>query len=221
MINLKNITKNFKTPDSQTQLYNWLNFTIDSGDFVAILGSSGSWKTTLLNMMSWLVNFDEWEIVVNNEKYSELSWDALTKFRWSNMSFIFQQFHLIPNLTVRENIELPIDINKIEQRFSVEEILKKVWLEEKIDSYPFNLSWWEQQRVAIARAFIGKTPILLADEPTGNLDDKNTKNIMEILTQLHKETWNTIVMITHDNEVAQYADKQYELTWNELKLLKH
>ncbi len=220
MIELKNITKKFVTPYAETQLYSGLNFKIESWDFIAILGSSWSWKTTLLNMMSGLVNFDDWELSVNDKKYSEMTWDTLTKFRWANMSFIFQQFHLIPNLSVRENIELPLDINKTKQRFSVEEILKKVWLQDKIDSYPFNLSGWEQQRVAIARAFISDTPILLADEPTGNLDETNSKNVMEILTDLHGETQNTIVLITHDLDVAKYANKQYELTWNSLKLLK-
>ncbi len=220
MIELKNIKKTFTTEESVTDLYKDLNFKIDSWDFIAILGSSGSWKTTLLNMISWLTDFDSWDIIINQKQFSKIKNDALTKFRWSNMSFIFQQFHLIPNLTVTENIELPLDINKIKARFSSEEILEKVWLKEKAHSYPFNLSGWEQQRVAIARAFIWNTPILLADEPTGNLDETNSKNIMKILTDLHKETNNTIILITHDLHVAQYADRQYELKNNTLQLIK-
>ena len=220
MIEIKNITKKFGSWKNENSLYTWLNFNVESWDFIAILWSSGSWKTTLLNMISWLTNFNSWEITINSQKYSQMSWDALTKFRWSNMSFIFQQFHLIPNLTVKENIELPLDINWSKKRFSVKKILKKVWLENKINSYPFNLSGWEQQRIAIARAFISDTPILLADEPTGNLDEKNSKNIMDILTSLHTETKNTIILITHDLEVAKYANKQYELKNNSLHLIK-
>ncbi len=219
MITLKNISKSFSTDWKKSSLYKDLNFSIQEWAFIAILWKSGCWKTTLLNMIAWLVWFDSWEISVNESNYSQLNNEQLTKFRWKNMSFIFQQFQLIPNLTVQENIELPLDINNIPSAYSVEEILKKVWLEDKIHSYIYNLSWWEQQRVAIARAFIWKTPILLADEPTGNLDEKNAINIMNILTDLHKETWNTIVMITHDTDIANFAQKTYELKNNTLHLV--
>ncbi len=219
MITLTNISKNFSNDWEATALYDELNFSIAEWEFIAILWKSWCGKTTLLNMISWLVWFDSWEITVNWTQYSKMTNEELTQFRWKNMSFVFQQFQLIPNLTVRENIELPLDINGNMMAYSVEEILKKVWLEDKIDSYIYNLSGWEQQRVAIARAFIGKTPILLADEPTGNLDQNNALNIMEILNDLHKETNNTIIMITHDKDIAQYAQKTYELKNNTLNLL--
>lgn len=219
MIQLTDITKSFTSETGKKNtLYNKLNFTIEEWDFIAILGKSGCGKTTLLNMISGLTSFDEWEITANNERYSTMKEDTLTQFRWKNMSFIFQQFHLIPNLNVEENIELPLDINHIPRRFTPDEILDKVWLEDKTDSYIYTLSGWEQQRVAIARAFIWKTPIILADEPTGNLDEKNAKNIMELLSSLHKETWVTIIMITHDTDIAGYASKTYELKNNILTL---
>lgn len=220
MIKLKNINKKYTIWEKENTLYKDLNFKIADWDFIAILWRSWSGKTTFLNMIAWLIWFDSWELTVKNTKYSELSIDELTKFRWENISFIFQSFHLIQNLTVSENIELPIDINKIEKRFSPSDILKKVWLEKKADVYPFTLSWWEQQRVAIARAFIWKTPILLADEPTWNIDEENATRIMKLLKKLHKETKNTIILITHDLSVAQYADKIYELNKNSLYPVK-
>lgn len=221
MIKFKNIEKKYKLWDKENTIYKDLNFKIKEWDFIAILWRSWSGKTTLLNMIAWLVSFDAWDLKVKDTNYSNLSTDQLTKFRWKNISFIFQQFHLIPNLTVTENIELPIDINKIEKRFSPGDILKKVWLEKKVNAYPFTLSWWEQQRVAIARAFIWKTPILLADEPTWNIDEENANKVMTLLTKLHKETKNTIVLITHDINIAKYADKAYELKNNSLYPVKN
>lgn len=220
MIKIEKLTKKYNWESKELYLYKNLDFEIKSWDFIAILWRSWSWKTSLLNMIAWIVWFDSWEIIINKNKLSKLSNDQLTKFRWKNMSFIFQQFHLIQNLTVKENIELAVDINNIKTRFTTEEILKKVWLEDKINSYPFNLSWWEQQRVAIARAFLWETPILLADEPTWNLDENNAKKIMEILTNMHKEAKNTIILITHDKKVASYANKAYEIKDRDLCEIK-
>lgn len=219
MIQIENITKKYIWENTQNTIYENLSFNIEQWDFVAIVWRSWSWKTSLLNIIAGLIDFDSGEVSVANEKYSQLSWDERTKFRWKNMSFIFQQFHLIPNLTVWENIELTLDINKIQSRFTVEEILEKIWLSDKKENYPFELSGWEQQRVAIARAFIWDTQLLLADEPTGNLDEKNAENIMKLLKDLHKETKNTIVLITHDMWVAKFANKTYRLENNTLNLI--
>lgn len=220
MIQLKKITKSFSKADNQNILYENMDFEVKSWEFIAIVWRSGSGKSTILNLISWLLSPDSWEIFIENEKITDLWQDEMTKKRGKNMSFIFQQFHLIPNLTVSENISLPIDINKIPMQFSIKEILQKVWLEDKADNYPFELSGWEQQRVAVARAFAAQTPVLLADEPTGNLDETNAKNVMDILLQLHKETKNTIVLITHDMQVANYADKIYTLQDKQLILQK-
>lgn len=220
MIELKNITKIFSKADSQNILYKNMDFEVKSGEFIAIVGRSGSWKSTILNLISGLLSPDEGRIIIDTQDITKLSQDEITKFRGKNMSFIFQQFHLIPNLTVAENIALPLEINKIPAEFETKEILQKVWLSQKSESYPFELSGWEQQRVAVARAFAAKTNILLADEPTGNLDEENAKNVMDILKKLHEETQNTIVLITHDMQVAEYADKIYTLEDKQLILKK-
>lgn len=220
MIELKNITKIFSKADSQNILYKNMDFEVKSGEFIAIVGRSGSWKSTILNLISGLLSPDEGSINIDTQDITKLSQDEITKFRGKNMSFIFQQFHLIPNLTVAENITLPLEINKIPAEFETKEILQKVWLFQKSESYPFELSGWEQQRVAVARAFAAKTNILLADEPTGNLDEENAKNVMDILKKLHEETQNTIVLITHDMQVAEYADKIYTLEDKQLILKK-
>lgn len=219
MIKLENITKQYIWENTQNTIFKKLNFEVEQWDFIAIVWRSGSWKTSLLNIMAWLIDFNDWEVIINENKYSEMSLNQKTQFRWKNMSFIFQQFHLIPNLTVLENIELTLDINKIDARFSVDDILKKIGLIDKKNNYPFELSWGEQQRVAIARAFIWDTSVLLADEPTGNLDEKNAQNIMGLLKDLHKETKNTIVLITHDMTVAKFANKIYRLEDNTLNLI--
>ena len=220
MIEIKNITKSFTQEKSSTVVYEDLNFSVESGDFIVIIWKSGSGKSTLLNLLSGLIDADSGTISIDNKEITQLSQDEMTKFRGKNMSFIFQQFHLIPNLTVTENIELILEMNKTEAQFQTEELLEKVWLTEKKDNYPFELSGGQQQRVAIARAFIAKTSLLLADEPTGNLDEKNAKNIMEILKNLHKETKNTVLLITHDSDIASYANKVYELQSNNLVLQK-
>lgn len=143
--------------------------------------------------------------------------DAITAFRGSRIAFIFQAYELIPNLTVEENIDLPIDINHIPRRFTTAEILERVGLTGKGARYPTELSGGEQQRVAVARAFVGQLPYLLADEPTGNLDRKNANRIMDLIDELHKEAGNTILMITHDPEVAGRADVVYELREGKLE----
>ena len=153
-----------------------------------------------------------WEVIIDWKSLKDIKTDEkITKFRWENISFIFQNFNLIDNLTVEENIDLVIDINKIKRNYTTKEIIKLVWLENKLGEYPFNLSWWEKQRVAIARAFVWKSKLLLADEPTWSLDQENTINIISIIKDLNKKTKNTIILITHDPEVSKIGDKIFEL----------
>lgn len=215
MIKIKNLHKSYVTKNwDKTIIYKNLNFKVKKWEFISILGTSWSWKTTLLNLISGLDDFEKWEIIVNDLSIKKMKSEEKTTFRWQNISFIFQQFNLIDNLTVWENIDLIIDLNKLKRRYETKEILEIVWLKNKINSFPFNLSWWEQQRVAVARAFVWKTPILLADEPTWNLDIKNSKIITKLIKKLHKETSNTIIMITHDTDIAKIADKIYYLEDN-------
>jgi putative ABC transport system ATP-binding protein len=163
---------------------------------------------------------DAGTIFVGNDNISSLSEDERTIWRASHIGFVFQQFHLIPNLTVADNIDLVIDISKIPRRFSTAQILEKVGLSGYAERYPHQLSGGEQQRVAIARAFVADLPIILADEPTGNLDHKNAVIIMDLLMSLQKESGVTVIIITHDAMVAGYAQKKYELVEGELVIRK-
>ncbi len=220
MISIKNLKKTFKQWKHKDVIFEDLNLEIESWEFISVIWKSWSWKTTFLNMLAWLIGFDSWEIKFWKKRYSEKTSDQLTAFRGKNISFVFQDFHLIPNLTVRENIELPLDINKIEPRFTTKQILEKVWLLEKVDSYPYELSWWEQQRVAIARAFIWETKLLLADEPTWNLDKKNSEKVMQTLRDLHKEAKNTVVLISHDLDLTKWSDHVYEIKGKDFHRVK-
>lgn len=212
MIKIKKLLKVFEAnKDQELIIYKNLDLEVKLWEFISILGTSWSWKTTLLNLISGLDSFEWGTININKYSLKNMTGEEKTRFRWKNISFIFQQFNLIDNLTVEENIDLVIDLNKLKRRYETKEILKIVWLENKINSYPYNLSWWEQQRVAVARAFIWETPILLADEPTWNLDKNNAKIIIELIKKLQKETNNTIVMITHDKSIADIADSIYNL----------
>lgn len=216
MIKITNLNKKFIDNNFWVEVFSNLNLEINTWDFIAILWPSWSWKSTFLNMISWIDRDFEWEILIDWQNISKKTDDEITTFRWKNISYIFQNFKLIDNLTVRENIDLIVDLNQLDRNFSTDEIINLVWLEHKKDSYVFNLSWWESQRVAIARAFVGKTKLLLADEPTWALDSKNKKIISDLILKLHKKTKNTILMITHDDEIASISDKIYQLKNNTL-----
>lgn len=218
MIKIKNLSKVFWKDNEKVEILRNLNLEIKEGSFISIVWPSGSWKSTFLNMMSWIDTDFTWNLEFFSFDYKTKNENEITTFRWKNISYIFQNFKLIDNLTVRENIDLVIELNDLERNFSTNEILKLVGLETKADNYVFNLSWWESQRVAIARAFVWKTKLLLADEPTGSLDTKNKKIIMDLISSLHKKTKNTIVMITHDDEVAKISDIVYKM--NDFNLIK-
>ncbi len=207
MIHLTQLSKSFTQWSETIVLYKNLSLEIQTWEFVMLTWQSGSWKTTLFNIIAWLDTADKGEVMVNNTKVHALSEDQRTLWRAENIWFVFQKFHLVPQLTVKENLELPGDFSHGEKRYTVEQLLDLVGLSKKIDIYPDQLSGWEQQRVAIARAFLYKTPLLLADEPTGNLDLGNSQNIMQLIKDLQKETWVTIVMITHEPELLTRADR--------------
>lgn len=205
------VNKLFQTPSGDITILQDASLLVNQWDFIALMWPSWSGKTTVLNLIAWLEDFEQWEILVNTVNIKELNNDKKTIFRGKTISFVFQQFHLLPQLTVEENIDLVIQLNNLERRFETGDILEKVWLWWRGNIYPTTLSWWEQQRVALARAFVAKTPILLADEPTWNLDQKTASTIMKLMRSLHDEVWNTIIMITHDQKIAQYADATYSL----------
>lgn len=211
MIKITNLKKYFQVANEKIEIFKDLNLQIESGAFIAIIWPSGSGKSTFLNLLSGIDRSFEGNLEIDNQDISALKDDEITEFRGKNLSYIFQNFKLVENLTVGENVDLIVELNNLERNFSTDEILKIVGLSSKKDVYAFHLSWWESQRVAIARAFVGKTKILLADEPTGALDSKNKKIIMDLILELHKKIKNTIIMITHDDEVAKLAQEIYKV----------
>lgn len=217
MIQIHHLKKIFKVWDEEIEIFKDLDLEIISWDFIAIIGPSGSGKSTFLNILSGIDRSFSGTLEIDGKDISKLNDDEMTEFRGKNISYIFQNFKLVENLTVAENVDLIVELNQLERNFSTDEILKIVDLESKKDVYAFHLSGWESQRVAIARAFVGKTSLLLADEPTGALDAKNKKIIMDLILELHKKIKNTIVMITHDDEVAKLAEKVYRVGAGDMK----
>ncbi|MBX9808825.1 ABC transporter ATP-binding protein [Candidatus Gracilibacteria bacterium] len=211
MISLQGISKTYHTKNDPVTLFTELDWKIEKGDFVALMGASGAGKSSILSMIAGIIKPDNGSIELDNIDITNFKTDQMIEFRGQNIAFIFQAFELIPNLTVAENIDLVLDISHANRRYNTLEILKKVGLSGKENRYPSELSGGEQQRVAIARAFVADVKYLLADEPTGNLDESNAMKIMDLIDALHKETKNTIVMITHDRDIASRANKLYRL----------
>lgn len=184
------------------------NIDIKEGEFVAIVGKSGSGKSTLLHMMGGLDNPTEGKVYINDKDIFSLKEEELAIFRRRNIGFIFQNFNLIPSLNVWENITLPVGLDgkEINKPF-VTDIINSLGLESKVDALPNTLSGGQQQRVAIARALVARPTIILADEPTGNLDSKTSDEVMSLLKTMIKKYNQTLVMITHDETIAQMADR--------------
>lgn len=220
MIQLKNIAKSYVSRWEAVELFTDLSWKIEEGAWVALMGASGAGKSSLLSMIAGIIPPDRGSILLADRDITSFSQDEMTSYRGKHIAFIFQAFELIPNLTVEENIDLVLDISHASRRYETDEILEKVGLRGKGMRYTSELSWWEQQRVAIARAFVSRVPYLFADEPTGNLDEKNALKIMELIRTLHEETKNTIIMITHDSWIASHADSIYRLSWWVLTLEK-
>ena len=209
MIKIENLTKIFRTEEVETVALNGVSLEVREGEFVAIMGPSGCGKSTLLSILGLLDNPDEGNYYLAGEEVGHLRERERTMHRKGNIGFVFQSFNLIDELTVEENVELQLkylDVPKAERQERVVEILRKVNLSHRAKHYPQQLSGGQQQRVAIARAVIGKPKLILADEPTGNLDSKNGKEVMELLSQLHDEG-STIVMVTHSHHDATYAGR--------------
>ncbi len=220
MITLKKIAKSYTSRGEVVELFSDLSWQIEEGAWVALMGASGAGKSSLLSLIAGIITPDQGEILLWNIDITALTRDAMTSYRGTHIAFIFQAFELIPNLTVEENIDLVLDISHAPRRYETLEILEKVGLIGKWQRYPNELSGGEQQRVAIARAFVSRVPYLFADEPTGNLDEKNAEKIMELIRTLHDETSNTIIMITHDKGIASHADSVYRLSGGELTVQK-
>jgi ABC-type lipoprotein export system ATPase subunit len=216
MLILKDLSKSFliDQSDSKINVLNSLNLSIETGATVALTGPSGSGKSTLLNLISGIDDVSSGSIIINDQMINDLSQNELCNFRNQNIGMIFQFFNLINDLTVIENISLPLlmrGINKKSIMKTVDNLIDSIGLRDRA-SYTTNLlSGGEAQRVAIARALVTKPSIILADEPTGNLDKKNTTNIIDILIQLCKENKSTLIMVTHDNDLLTKFDKTYTI----------
>lgn len=202
------LTKRYGKEPNIVNALNEVDLVIEQGEFVAIIGTSGSGKSTLLNMLGGLDRPDSGSVRVDNYELGKLNDEDLTVFRRQRIGFIFQNYNLVPVLTVWENIVFPISLDgqKPDQKF-VMKVVTLLGLESKLDSLPNNLSGGQQQRVAIARALASKPSIILADEPTGNLDSKTSNDVIGLLKMTSREFHQTIVMITHNPEIAQMADR--------------
>lgn len=191
-----------------TKALDGITLTIGRGEFVAIVGTSGSGKSTLLNMMGGLDNPTSGSIRVKGKELSQMKDEQLTIFRRRNIGFVFQNYNLVPILNVYENIVLPVELDgdTVDQKFMME-VVGLLSLDDKLNSMPNNLSGGQQQRVAIARALVSKPAIILADEPTGNLDSRTSSDVLGLLKTTSYKFDQTLVMITHNNEIAQLADR--------------
>lgn len=208
MIKIKNITKSYGQDKNKVDVLKGISFSIKEGSFISIMGTSGSGKTTLMNCISGIALIDSGEILYESQDISKLNTEQRKLFRRSNIGMVFQSFDLLPILNVRENILLPIKLNhlKLDESY-FNEIVETLGIETKLRNRINELSGGEQQRVAIARALITRPKLLCADEPTGNLDRNNTIEVMNLLKKINKEMKTTILMITHDHQVAEYADE--------------
>lgn len=209
MIFLKDICKKYYTSDIETTALNSIDLTVNQGDFISIMGPSGCGKSTLLSILGMLDSADCGSCHFMNLEISKYSERKLSKLRSRNVGYIFQSFNLINELTVAENIELPLiysNINKRKRMERVKEIIDKLNLSHRLNHFPRQLSGGQQQRVAIGRALIIKPKLILADEPTGNLDSKNGIEVMQLLSNLNKHG-TTIVMVTHSKIDAEYGNK--------------
>ena len=209
IIKTENMTKKFRTSEVETTAVNNLNLEVEKGEFVAIMGPSGCGKTTLLNILGLLDTPTEGRYLLNGTDVSTMNEKERTCLRRGKVGFVFQSFNLIDELTVYENIELPLTYMKIkasERKERVTEIMRRMEISHRAKHFPHQLSGGQQQRVAIARAVVSNPDLILADEPTGNLDSKNGKEVMNILTELN-QAGTTIVMVTHSLRDAEYAGR--------------
>ena len=202
------LKKYYGTEPNITRALDGVNFSVNDGEFVAVVGTSGSGKSTLLHMMGGLDTPTSGNVIVRDKELSKMNDEQLAIFRRRNIGFIFQNYNLVPILNVYENIVLPVELDgdTVDQKF-LDEIVHLLGLEDKLKNMPNNLSGGQQQRVAIARALITKPAIVLADEPTGNLDSRTGHEVISLLLETSRTFHQTIVMITHNEEIARMADR--------------
>ena len=217
----KNLTKVYKQDDNSLVILDSINFAVDTGETISIVGSSGSGKSTLLHLLAGLDKPTSGDIFINNTLINNLNDNKLCAIRNMNLGFIYQFHHLLPEFTALENVTMPLIIGgyKIDKALKSRavDILKVLGLGSRLNHYPAQLSGGERQRVAIARAVINNPKLVFADEPTGNLDNQTSNQVLEIFFQLQKELKTSLVIVTHDLTIAQKTQKQYQLYNGQLK----
>jgi putative ABC transport system ATP-binding protein len=212
MIEVRGLKKSIRNGTRTVEILRGIDLVIPQGQFVAIMGSSGSGKSTLLGLLAGLDSPSEGEVMLDGVSISNLAEDKLAEVRGSKIGFVFQSYQLIPTLTALENVLLPHELNaRGDGKPKASALLATVGLADRLLHYPIQLSGGEQQRVALARAFILDPPIVFADEPTGNLDSSNGQHVLELLTERQREARTTLVMVTHDPQIAARADRQIHL----------
>lgn len=210
ILEVKNVTKAIDTGTHRVEILRGIDFEVPQGQFVAIMGASGSGKSTLLGLLAGLDSPTTGAIILDGVDITGLSEDKLALVRGRKIGFVFQSYQLIPTLTAEENVLLPHELAGGDVRAGLaraRDLLKNVGLEDRFDHYPVQLSGGEQQRVALARAFMSKPPVLMADEPTGNLDSVNGKLVLELLLSLNQREGTTLILVTHDQSLAARADR--------------
>ncbi len=210
---VRQVSKRIETATHTVEILKGIDFEVERGQFVAIMGASGSGKSTLLGLLAGLDAPSSGRILLDGTDITGMEEDELALLRGRKVGFVFQSYQLIPTLTAEENVLLPLELaGEANGRGRAVELLERVGLLDRRDHYPVQLSGGEQQRVALARAFVMRPPILMADEPTGNLDSKNGRLVLDLLLQLNQREKATLVLVTHDRELASFADRKIMLT---------
>jgi putative ABC transport system ATP-binding protein len=209
MIKVENLSKTIENPPSKVEILRHVSFEVPAGQFLAVMGASGSGKSTLLGLMAGLDTATSGRIVLDGTDITHLGEDAMARVRGRKIGFVFQNYQLVATLTAEENILLPAELSGMNgnSRQRAKELLERVGLTNRAHHYPVQLSGGEQQRVALARAFITQPPILMADEPTGNLDSTNGQHVLDLLVRLNREEKATLVLVTHDRMLAEHANR--------------
>ena len=207
---VESIQKYYGNKENITKAINGISFNVNSGEFIGIMGASGSGKTTLLNCISTIDTVSSGHIYLENKDITKIKEEDIAKFRRENLGFIFQDFNLLDTLTVEENIALILTINKVQQKDidnKVFELALKLGIEDSLNKYPYQISGGQRQRCAVARAIINNPKLILADEPTGALDSKSARQLLDILKEMNEKLKATILMVTHDPFCASYCNK--------------
>ncbi|MFB6345616.1 MAG: ABC transporter ATP-binding protein [bacterium] len=215
-VEVKNVTRVFSSGDRETSVLDNLTLEIKQGTFASVVGKSGSGKSTLLNLIAGIDLPDSGVVTLAGRRISDCPERERTKIRRRNVGIVFQFFNLVPTLTARENIRFPLELLGRSETDRVEELLFRLGLEQRADRYPSSLSGGEQQRVAIARALVHSPKVVLADEPTGNLDYENSQNVLESFRELCRDQDVTVLMATHSRDCAEISERTYELRSGEL-----